>query len=208
MKTFPVLLLASVGFLFTACADVYYSRDAKSVSSTHRTIAVLPPTVVIQPKRRVSAAALREQQRLEAENIQAELYSWLLRRQMQERIAVNVQDVDATNAKLRAADQLHERTLTPPELAVLLGVDAVVSSKFSMAQPISEVHAIAVAVLFDRTAPTNRVAANLSIQDQRTGKTIWNFDQEVRGNLGSTPERLVNTLMRRASRTMPYYEED
>ena len=208
MKTFPILLLACVGFLFTACADVYYSRDAKSVANAHQTIAVLPPTVTIQPKRRISSAALKEQQRLESQNIQAELYSWLLKRQMQNRIFVNVQDVDVTNAKLLEAGQMDQRTMSPPELAALLNVDAVVSSKFSLAQPISEIGAIAVAVLFERSAPTNRVGANLSIQDQQTGTLIWNFDHEVRGNLGSTPERLVNTLMRRASKTMPYYEKE
>jgi len=44
----------------------------------------------------------------------------------------------------------------------------------------------------------------LSIHDSGSDKVIWNFDHKLSSTLGS-PVRLVDELMREASRAMPYF---
>jgi hypothetical protein len=51
---------------------------------------------------------------------------------------------------------------------------------------------------------TNEANVSLSIHDQSAEKMIWNFDHKLSSTLGS-PARLVDALMRQASREMPYF---
>jgi len=48
------------------------------------------------------------------------------------------------------------------------------------------------------------VHVSLSISDCANKKLIWNYDHKFDGTLGSNPSRLVDGLMRQASRKMPY----
>jgi hypothetical protein len=68
----------------------------------------------------------------------------------------------------------------------------------------SEGAAIALAVLAGWWAPTNEAVVSLSIHDSGSEKMIWNYDHRLSSTLGS-PARLVDELMRQASRKMPYF---
>jgi hypothetical protein len=68
----------------------------------------------------------------------------------------------------------------------------------------SEGAAIAFAVLVGVWGATNEATVSLSIHDQSANKMIWNFDHKLSSSM-STPARLVDALMRQASRKMPYY---
>jgi hypothetical protein len=68
----------------------------------------------------------------------------------------------------------------------------------------SEGAAIAAALLVGFWGATNEATASLSIHDQSTNKMIWNFDHKLSSSLG-TPAKLVDDLMRQASREMPYF---
>lgn len=68
----------------------------------------------------------------------------------------------------------------------------------------SEGAAIAMAVLAGWWAPTNEAVVSLSIHDSGSDKMIWNYDHRLSSTLGS-PARLVDELMRQASRKMPYF---
>ena len=68
----------------------------------------------------------------------------------------------------------------------------------------SEGAAIAMAVLAGWWAPTNEAVVSLSIHDSRSDKMIWNYDHKLSSSL-SSPARLVDDLMRQASRKMPYF---
>jgi hypothetical protein len=68
----------------------------------------------------------------------------------------------------------------------------------------SEGAAIAVGLLAGVWGPTNEATASLSIHDQSTDKMIWNYSHKLSSSL-STPARLVDALMRQASKKMPYF---
>jgi hypothetical protein len=203
MKKSLVLLIVAA-FLLQSCAKVFYATDARYLASTHKIIAILPPKVSIAARKKVDAAALIEQQKTESINFQREMYSWMLKRKMQGTVFVEIQDIETTNAKLAAAGFQDAALLTPADLAKVLNVDGVLTSNYSLSKPISEGAAIALAVLAGWWAPTNEAVVSLSIHDSGSQKLIWNYDHKISSSL-SSPARLVDDLMRQASRRMPYF---
>ena len=167
-------------------------------------IAIVPPKVSIAARKKVDAAALIEQQKTESINFQREMYSWMLKRKMQGTIFVDIQDVETTNAKLSDAGFQDAGLLTPADLSRVLNVDGILTSNYSLSKPISEGAAIALAVIAGWWAPTNEAVVSLSIHDSGSEKMIWNYDHKLSSSL-SSPARLVDELMRQASRKMPYF---
>jgi hypothetical protein len=203
MKKSLISLIVAV-FLLQSCAKVFYAPDARYVASAHKTIAIVPPKVSIAARKKVDAAALIEQQKTESINFQREMYSWMLKRKMQGTIFVDIQDVETTNALLSDAGFKDPGLLTPAELSRVLNVDGILTSNYSLSKPISEVAAIALAVIAGWWAPTNEAVVSLSIHDSGSEKMIWNYDHKLSSSL-SSPSRLVDELMRQASRKMPYF---
>jgi len=199
-----LISLIVAAFLVQGCAKVFYAPDARYIASAHKTIAIVPPRVSIAARRKVDAAALIEQQKTESIIFQSEMYSWMLKRKMQGTIFVDIQDVETTNAKLAAAGFQDAGLLTPADLSRVLNVDGILTSNYSLSKPISEGAAIALAVIAGWWAPTNEAVVTLSIHDSGSEKMIWNYDHKLSSSL-SSPARLVDELMRQASRKMPYF---
>ena len=206
MKKSLVLLIVAI-LILQSCAKVFYTPDARSLASTHKIIAIIPPKVSIAARRKVDGAALIEQQKTESINFQREMYSWMLKRKMQGKILVDIQDVETTNAKLAAAGYGDKNSLTPSDLSKVLNVDGILTSNYSLSKPMSEGAAIAMAVIEGEWGPTNEAVASLSIHDCRSDKMIWNYDHRLSSSMDS-PVRLVNDLMREASRKMPYFTSE
>lgn len=205
MKNIKTLLFgAAVITLFMAgCANVYYSPDAYEVARNHKTVAILPAVVSIKANRRVSAEAMIEQQRTESLNFQQEIYNWFLNRKMRAQMSQEIQDIATTNAKLA---QVNYPTVpkTTEELCQILGVDGVVGSNFTLSKPMSDGAAVAMILLFNAYGSTNEVTVTMSINDCMDHKLIWNYKDVYSGGLGSSTQNLVTSLMRNASRKMPY----
>jgi hypothetical protein len=199
-----LVLLIFAAFLLQSCAKVFYAPDSRYLASTHKIIAIIPPKVSIAARKKVDAAALIEQQKTESINFQREMYSWMLKRKMHGNIFVDIQDVETTNAKLAAAGFQDGKFLTPNDLCKILNVDGVLTSNYSLSKPWSEGAAIAMAILAGPWGPTNEAVVSLSIHDSASDKMIWNYDHKLSSSLGS-PARLVDELMRQASRKMPYF---
>ena len=196
--------MIAITFLFQSCAKVFYSPDARTLASTHKIIAIIPPKVSIAARKKVDGEALIEQQKTESVNFQREMYSWMLKRKMQGTIFVDIQDVETTNAKLATMGFQDGKLLTPTDLCKVLNVDGILTSNYSISKPMSEGAAVAMAILIGFWGPTNEAVASLSIHDRRSAKMIWNFDHKLSSSLGSKAG-LVDDLMRQASREMPYF---
>jgi hypothetical protein len=203
MKRSVIFLIVTTIF-FQSCAKVFYAPDARYLAGTQKIIAIVPPKVSIAARKKVDAAALIEQQKTESINFQREMYSWMLKRKMQGTIFVDIQDVETTNALLSEAGFQDAGLLTPADLSRVLRVDGILTSNFSFSKPLSEGAAIALAVLAGWWAPTNEAVVSLSIHDSGTEKMIWNYDHKLSSSL-SSPARLVDEMMREASRKMPYF---
>ena len=198
-----VILIGLAAVICTSCAKIFYSSDAYTLAHNQKTIAIIPPTVSIAARKKVDAEAIKEQQKTESINFQKEMFSWLLKRKMQGKILQEIQAIENTNAKLKK-EGYPETLLTTSELCELLGVDGVLTSNYQLSKPISTGAAVALALLAGAYGSTNEVHVSLSINDCNNKKLIWNYDHKFSGSLGSSPARLVDGIMRQASRKMPY----
>jgi hypothetical protein len=199
-----ILLLVVAAFMLQSCAKIFYAPDARSLAQNQKIIAIAPPKVSIAARKNIDGAALIEQQKTESVNFQREMYGWMLKRKMQGTISVEIQDVETTIALLTKAGVNEGKILTPNDMCQILGVDGILTSNYSLSKPMSEGAAIAVGLVAGVWGPTNQATVSLSIHDSGTKKMIWNFDHKLSSSLG-TPARLVDDLMRQASRKMPYF---
>ena len=201
---YATILFAIAMIGLNSCAKIYYSPEARTRAGSHKLIAIAPPKVSIAAQKKVDPEAIKEQQRTESANFQQEMYSWLLKRKMQNKIFVEVMDVATTNAKLKKAGYLDDTPMTPAEVCEALGVDGIITSNYSLTKPMSEGGAVALGLLVGFWGSTNSTTVTLEIHDKETKKLLWNYNHKVSGSLGSTPAQLVDNLMRNASKNMPY----
>lgn len=204
MYKIKTLLFFATLLLVSSCAKVYYSPDAKMRADRHKIIAIVPPKVSIAAQKNTSADAIKEQQKTESNNFQREMYSWLLKRKMQNKIHVEILDVETTNAKLKKAGYFDENPMSPSEVSEALGVDAVITSNYALSKPMSEGSAVAVGLLLGYWGSTNSTKVSLELHDKESKKLLWNYNHEVSGSVGSSTAGLVDNLMRDASKKMPY----
>ena len=204
MKKFKLFTLVGLLFLLlSSCAKIFYSSDAFTLANSHKTIAILPPSVSIAASKKTDAEAIKEQQITESLNFQKEMYAWMLKRKMQGLITQEIQDIQTTNAKLEKAGY-SDTPLTPGEMCEILGVNGVMGSNYALSKPMSDGAAVAMVLLVGASGPTNEVRVSLNINDCSNKKLIWNYDHTFSGGLGSSPSRLVDGIMRKASIQMPY----
>lgn len=204
MKSIKKLFLITLSIsVLSSCAKIFYSEDAIPVAHSHKTIAIIPPTVSIAAGRKTDAEAIKEQQKTESLNFQKEMYAWMLKRKMQGKMTQEILDVETTNAKLLSAGY-PEKPMSPSEICTVLGVDGIIGSNFGLSKPMSDGAAIALAVLGAGGGATNEVRVSLNITDCTGKKLIWNYDHKYSGGIGSSPARLVDAMMRKASKKMPY----
>lgn len=204
MKSLFIIILFT-SLTITSCAKVYYSPDADELAYNHTVVAISPPVVSIAANKRIDAEAMIEQQRTESVNFQNEIYSWMLRRKSQGRIAQEFQEPGNTTIYLSRAGY-PESPLTTQEMCEILEVDGLLTSNFALSKPMSEGAAIALGVLVGFWGSTNEVRTTLTIYDCSAEKMIWNYEHKYSDGVGSSPSRLVDQLMRQASRRMPYID--
>ena len=213
MKNTLITFLSLV-LIISACAPkIYKSNDFDEVVAKHKIVAILPAdvTIMLRPNqsKKMSADELEKNRESTGYAIQDKMYSWFLRRSDKFKYTVKFQDVSKTNSLLKEAGFTYRdiRIKSKESIAKLLGVDAVLSNITRMDKPMSEGAAIAIGVLFGASGTTNNVSTTIDIHEAKQGDLIWKYDYVANGGFGSSPENLVNALMRNASRKFPYNEK-
>lgn len=205
--TFIVLLTASCG------PTIYKAQDFDNQTSKHKIVAILPAEVTIELRpnelKKASIEQIRESEEKTGLNIQDKMYSWFLKRSGKYKYTVTFQDVSKTNALL-LQNNIHYsemRGKTKDEIAKLLGVDAVISTKASMKKPMSDGAALALGLLVGAWGSTNNVQTSININEATKGDLVWKYDYVASGSVGSNTDNLVNALMRNASKKFPYNDK-
>ena len=211
LRTLSFTTALVLALLVTACGPkIYLAQDFQSYAPRHKVVAILPASVNIglrpNQARNTSAEQMHQMQLQSALDYQTRIYAWLLRRHMQQHYTVDFQDVAQTNSVLRKANLTDEdmRTQSPQDLAKMLGVDAVLTTTVQTSKPVSDGAALAIGVLAGAWASTNQANITVNINDGASGKLLWNYNFLAAGSIGSSPENIVNALMRNASRKFPY----
>lgn len=210
MKPFclSVLLLMLV---FSGCAPkIYKANDFNDVAAKHKVVAILPAFVTIQLRpneaKRTSPEQLENNEKSTGMAIQEKEYGWFLRRSDKYNYTVKFQDVSKTNSLLKEANISYNslKTMSKEELAKLLNVDAIISTSVRMDKPMNEGVAVALGVVTGVWGNTNAVYTTINIHEGQQGDLMWKYDYQASGSIGSSPENLVNALMRNASKKFPY----
>jgi len=210
-----LLLLFTVAlFSFTnadAQTNLYENPEFDEIAKTHKIIAVVPfkTQVKLRPKQMkdMTNEQLYKLEKAEGEGIQTAMYSWFLKRKKRGKLKnLEVQDPKVTTAMLKRKDINYDNItdFTPQELAEFLEVDAVISGEFETNKPMSEGASVALGLLVGFWGSTNNAVVNMSVHNAADGVLLWNYNKKVRGSIGSSPEDLINILMRKASRRLSY----
>ena len=154
----------------------------------------------------MTAEKLERLEKAEGLSIQTAMHSWFLKRKKRGTLSINVQDPKRTNALLKKENISYEniQDQLPEDLAKLLGVDAIISGDYETNKPMSDGASIALGVLVGFFGSTNSATINMNVYNATDAVLLWNYNKKVRGSIGSSPEDLINILMRKASRRLAY----
>jgi hypothetical protein len=189
---------------------LFVDPQFNKIGNNHKTIAVVPfrVTISLRPKQMqaLKEGQLEKMQEDESRNIQMALYSWFLKRRSQGKMWVDIQDASTTTAILTRNGITYSNldNHTPEEIAKLLGVDAIVKGTFDTDKPMSDGASVALGLLVGFWGPTNQATINMFIHNGEDGKVLVNYNKGVAGSLGSNSDQLINVVMRKASRRIPY----
>jgi hypothetical protein len=208
-KILALNLLLTV--LFISCGPkIYKSSEFDTAFAKHKIVAILPAEVTTQLRpneaKKVTAEQVQDMTEKTGYDIQDKMYSWLLRRSEKYHYTVKFQDISRTNALLKNAGIGYRdlQTKDRAELAKILQVDAVMQDKARMDKPMSEGAAVAIGLLVGAWGATNKVETTINIHDGKSGNLLWKYDYEASGSVGSSSTKLVDALMRNASKKFPY----
>jgi hypothetical protein len=206
---------ATLLLLVSSCGPkIYKSNEFDDVTVKHRLVAILPSDVTINLRpneaKKMPVEEIEKNRQSTGYAIQDKMYSWFLNRSDKFKYTVKFQDVSKTNSLLKDAGISYAdlRDKSKESLAKLLGVDAVISNITRMDKPMSEGVAVAIGVLVRAWGSTNNVTTTINIHEAKQGDLIWKYDYVAQGSVGSSPENLVNGLMRNASRKFPYNDKE
>jgi hypothetical protein len=194
-----------------AQTNLYENPKFDAIAKNHQSIGIIPfkATVKLRPKQmaKMSPEQFKRLEISEGKSIQTAMYSWFLKRKKRGKLlSIEVQDPNKTMALLgkEGITQENLSNYTPEEIAKILGVDALISGTYNTNKPMSEGASVALGVLIGFWGTTNSATVNMSVHNASDGVLLWNYNKKVRGSIGSSPEDLINVLMRKASRRLSY----
>ena len=183
--------------LSTSCAKTYYSVDSKTIAQKrHQSVAVMPSFVSVSPKglnKKMAAEELEKQETEQSRNFQQAIYAWMQKSKSDGKVALEIQDIETTNAKLKSAGY-PEVLLTDAKLSEILGVDGIIVSNFDLSRSMAFISPSLI-------IPTDEVDATIEINDCANKKVIWSYRQKLSGD---SPKKIVDSFMKKAGNKMPY----
>ncbi|MFY7671291.1 hypothetical protein ACOSP6_09435 [Tenacibaculum sp. MEBiC06402] len=210
-KIFTLIVFTITVFSAYSQTSLYENPDFDEIAKDHKKIAILPFRAQVELRKKqmekMTTEDLHKLELAEGKSIQTAMYSWFLKRKKRGKLkTIEVQDPNRTTALLRKKGITQENLIdfTPEELAQILGVDAIISGDYKTNKPMSEGASVALGLLIGFWGTTNAATVNMSVHNAKDGVLLWNYNKKVRGSLGSSPDDLINKLMRKASRRLSY----
>jgi hypothetical protein len=190
-----------------SCSPVEKASNYQAISNTHKIIAVLPPIVNIEIKNVKEAKLIKDQEKLESMRFQKSLVDYLNDHSKKGDFFVTIQLESETNRILAENNITSLTNQSYQQLAKILNVDAVVTSRISLAKPMTNAEAFFTNLLVGPGAASNISTVDLSLSDAQSGKTFWNYNWQTGGTFTST-NSLTNSLMKSAAYRFPYKKSD
>ena len=205
-----LLLTILISSYTSAQTKLYVHPDGDNYAANTQTIALLPLKVQIKlrPKqlKDFTSEQIIQMQKDESLDIQKGMHSWFLTRKKRGDLTSKIQTPARTNALLKRAgiDIYAADEFLQSELGKILGVDCIVMGSFETSKPMSDAAGIAIGFLFGGIGATNAAVCNLDFYDTRDDELVVNYLKKIKGSLGSDSQDLINVLMRKVTRRIPY----
>lgn len=211
MYTPKILLLLTVAFLISGCANVYLKPEAAARIKNHRVIAIAPPIISFVPpnipipeSHRMDAQLKMDLQKSWSVMFQKELYNRMMDRKKHHRMQVAVLPLDTTVLRLKKAGYFEHPDMSANQMCEILGVDGVITSNYKIEEPYSNAEAVLLELIPIIPTPRNAVSVMLEIYDRETRDPIWGFYRMKASTLGTSHAEIVYDLLNQASKKMPY----
>jgi opacity protein-like surface antigen len=210
MKKILLILTLTFTTLSFSQTKLYVHPDADTYVANTKTIAILPMKVQVKlrPKqlKDFTSEQIIEMGKNESLDIQKAMYTWFLTRKKRGSMLVEVQNPTRTNALLKKEGiDIHSYDeYLPSELGKILGVETVITGSYETSKPMSTGAAIGLAVLTGGMFATNSAVMNMDFTSTTDDELVVNYNKKVKGSLGSDAQDLINVLMRKVSRRIPY----
>jgi hypothetical protein len=208
------LLLISLAVFITTVSfsqtKLYVHPDADTYVANTKTIAILPLKVQVKlrPKqlKDFTSEQMTTMNKDEALDVQKGMYSWFLTRKKRGSLLVEIQNPARTNALLKknGIDIYSYDEYLPSELGKILGVETVIMGAFETSKPMSNGAAIGLMVLTGGMFATSTATMNMDFMSTSDDELVVNYLKKIKGSLGTDSQDLINILMRKVSRRIPY----
>ena len=209
-KLLTLVFIFSIIFSLTAQTKLYVHPDADDYVAKTKTIAILPMKVQVKlrPKelKDFTPEQIIEMGKNESLDIQKGMHTWFLTRKKRGSLLVDVQNPSRTNALLKknGIDIHSYDEYLPSELGEILGVETIITGSYETSKPMSNGAAIGLAVLTGGMFATNTATMNMDFMSTTDDELVVNYLKKIKGSLGSDAQDLINVLMRKVSRRIPY----
>ena len=210
MKKISLLVVLFISIASFSQTKLYVHKNADEYVLNTKTIAILPLKVQVKlrPKelKDFTTEQIIQMNKDEAIDIQKGMHTWFLTRKKRGTLLVNVQNPTRTNALLKknGIDIHNYDEYLPSELGVILGVEAIITGNFETSKPMSNGAAIGLAVLTGGLFATSSATMNMDFTNTSDDELVVNYNKKIKGTLGSDAQDLINILMRKVSRRIPY----
>lgn len=205
--TILLVFFATASFSQT---KLYVSPNADSYVANTKTMAILPMHVQVKlrPKelKDFTPEQMAEMNKNESLDLQKGMYSWFLTRSKRGTLLVQVQNPTLTNALLKknGIDLFNYDEYTPSELGKILGVEAIITGSFETSKPMSNAAGIGLLLLTGTAFATSSATMNMDFVNTADNEVVVNYFKTIKGSLGTDSQDLMNILMRKVSRRIPY----
>ena len=210
MKQSLIILSLLFSTALISQTKLYVHKDADTYVANTKTIGILPLKVQVKlrPKelKDFTQEQILEMGKNELLDIQKGMYSWFLIRKKRGTLLVKVQNPARTNALLKKAGiDIHSYDeYLPSELGKILGVETIITGSFETSKPMSNAAAAGLAVLTGGMFATSTATVNMDFMSTTDDEVVVNYLKKIKGSLGSDAQDLINILMRKVSRRIPY----
>jgi hypothetical protein len=217
IKHYPICYSFLLILLLTSCSKVFYSKDAVEISRKHKTIAIIPPRVIVSTLLHLNNSPLKEQLKNESYIFQKEMYLWMLNKKNKIPYNFEVLDIEIVNSILKRNGYFTDTTtLNPFDISKILGVDAVLSSNYNFDRLIGNktIQTLSDTSKSIASNPNNSQKSTIinedidiaySLYDLTTQKLIWNFNKKIHYSTTNYSQyKIVKGIFKKAFKKIPY----
>lgn len=189
--------------------NIYESPRFDALTTSHKTLAILPFLTNLHLKNKVSAADLKSLEEKEGYAVQDALETYFSKRGKKKKLPIEFQNTKNTKAILsqKGVDYKNIDVYTMKQLSEMLGVDGIISGTLDLNVLLSNGVSTDFSFTDYFSGNANYGRIGVKISDGDTGKLLWKYEKEINKKTGKNTTDLIDRMMKLAIRKFPYERE-